>query len=95
MNEEEARFVRVTIGFLASHMRELATHVGALTAVVQSLLIPGGLTIADGADFSSLLETVERGVDELETSLLRIMDAFPPEVRGSGNGGGKGFSGFC
>ena len=78
MNEDEERLVRVTIGFLAAHTRQLATHVGAINVVLMASLEPG--------DTLDMLKEVQKSVLDVETSLIRIMDAFPPEIPGGRNG---------
>ena len=79
MEQDEERFIKVSIGTLARAIGLLTTSVRAINAVV--LESPG-----PGVSRPPLLDDVEKELLGLEESLARIAEAFPPDDPGSGNG---------
>lgn len=78
MDESQERLIRVTIGQLARQLHELVTCTGALHAVVNNSV---GLSDAS----RTLLDDVAKELVELDASIMRVIEAFPPEDPSSGS----------
>jgi hypothetical protein len=78
VNEDEERVLRVSIGKLARQLRELVVYVGAINSLARK-------SSHYAKDVTELHNELEKDLLDLEASVLRVADAFPPEAPMSTN----------
>jgi hypothetical protein len=70
------------MGYAARQLRELVVSVGALNSLAKK-------SSYYAEDAKALHDGLAKDLLDLEASVLRVADAFPPEVPMSGNGVGS------